>query len=158
MLGVGRGITTALVGWLWADLLLGMFVIFLAAAAGGAPVPAVAAGPTVEAEAVPITVTIDGPLLLTGKGAEVAAEQQRIADEVKRQIATKHPTGRVAFALAFATHQVPAAGDRLAKLATEALQTGAFDRATMKTYHDLVAGDPGTTLSLELYFFTGSGP
>ena len=38
MLNLPRRTSMALVGWLWADLLLGLFVLFLAANSAGTPV------------------------------------------------------------------------------------------------------------------------
>jgi hypothetical protein len=34
----------------------------------------------------------------------------------------------------------------------DGLTTGAFDGSLRKAYHELVAGDPGTAVSFEIYF------
>src|SRR5438132_1709781 len=60
---------------------------------------------------------------------------------------------KLAVALAFASNELPTEGDRLAKAATAKLNTGLFTGTVVKTYHELVVGDPGRTLSLELYLY-----
>src|SRR5437588_210395 len=89
MFGLGRNVTLALVGWLWADLLLGMFAIFLAAnttSSAVAHTPQNAADPQV----VPIQLTIDGPTLLSTTAA-AQEEEPRIA---KANLAQPHTLNR----------------------------------------------------------------
>ena len=85
MFGLGRTVTLALVGWLWADLLLGMFAIFLAANTASA---AVAQTPqnAVDPQVVQIQIAIDGPTLLSSNTAAVQQEQARIAKAVTDQL------------------------------------------------------------------------
>ena len=157
MFGLGRGWTPALVGWLWADLLLGLFVIFLAASAAPTRLPPVAA-PTpapkaVDPKPLELTVLVVGPTLLFGDPAAVEAERLRIAQEVERQVSAAVGQRRVAIALAFGTHEDPGEGDRLARIATERLRTDAFEGVVIKAYHSLVPGDRGSSVALELYFY-----
>lgn len=156
MFGLGKSVTLALVGWLWADILLGLFVVFLAAAS--APVPAAArSGPAIEPQPIVLTVTVDGARLLGTDEAQVRAEQERFAREVMRELAAKAEKRAVALAFAYGTHQDPALGQRIARLATDALTQGSaqpqFARAIMKPLHDIVPGDPGSSVSLELYVY-----
>ena len=107
MFGLGRTVTSALVGWLWADLLLGMFAIFLAAntaSAAAAQTPQNAVDPQV----VQIQVTIDGQTLLSSNTSAVQQEQQRIAKAVIDQLNSLKGPRRVAVARAeqFAIHRV----------------------------------------------------
>lgn len=156
MFGVGRGLTPALVGWLWADLLLGLFVIFLAAASAPTVLPAPTPSPGPEAvdpTPVDFAVTVDGTALLGGDASAIAAEQARIAREVEQRLLALAGARRVAVALAFAAHESPGEGDRLARIATELLRSGAFERAVVKTYHSIVAGDRGTSVAFEVYLF-----
>ena len=142
----------ALVGWLWADLLLGMFAIFLAAdtaSASAAQTPEKAVDPQV----VQIQVTIDGPTLIGSNAAAAQQEQQRIAKAVIDQLTSSKGPRRVAVALAFASQENPLDGDRIAKAATAQLNAGPFAGAVVKPYHELVTGDQGRTLSLELYLY-----
>ena len=59
----------------------------------------------------------------------------------------------MAVALAFASEENPLDGDRIAKAATAQLNAGPFAGAVLKPYHELVTGDQGRTLSLELYLY-----
>jgi hypothetical protein len=150
--GLGRSVTLALVGWLWADLLLGLFAIFLAANTASAAI-AVPPQAGIDPQVVQISLTIDGPLLLGPDQAAIDREQQRIANEVANQLRTLKGDRRVAVALAFAAHDSPTQGDRLAKQATVKLNAGSFAGTVLKTYHELSAGDTGRKLSLELYLY-----
>jgi len=151
MFGLGRNVTLALVGWLWADLLLGMFAIFLAANTTSS---AVAQTPqnAVDPQVVQIQLTIDGPTLLSNTAA-AQQEETRIAKAVVDQLQTLKGGRRVAIALAWATQENPLDGDKIAKAATSQLTTGPFAGAVVKPYHELVTGDQGRTLSLELYLY-----
>ena len=152
MLGNGsRGVTMSLAGWLWADILLGLFAIFLAANSVGAATPA--AVPGIDPKPITLSMQIDGPKLLGFDAAAGAAEQRRIAAAAEDQV-TKQAGGRkVAIVIAFASHGDPSLGDDLSRLATGQLTSGPFTGATIKTYHSIVAGDRGTTLDLEIYVF-----
>lgn len=152
MFGLGRTVTLALVGWLWADLLLGMFAIFLAANTASVSA-AQAPEKAVDPQVLQIQIAIDGPTLIGSNTAAVQAEQQRIAKAVIDQLTSKKGPRRVAVALAFASQENPLDGDRIAKAATAQLTTGPFAGAVMKPYHELVTGDQGRTLSLELYLY-----
>jgi len=152
MFGLGRNVTLALVGWLWADLLLGMFAIFLAAntaSAAAAQTPQNAVDPQV----VQLQVSIDGPTLLSTNTPAVQQEQARIAKAVTDQLQSLKGPRRVAVALAFASDENPLDGDKIAKAATAELNNGPFAGAVVKPYHELVTGDQGRTLSLELYLY-----
>lgn len=151
MLGIGRGVTLSLAGWLWADILLGLFAIFLAANTVGAATQT--ALPGIDPTPVTLSLAIDGPTLLGTDGVAIAAEQQRIADAVAAAVTRTAAGRRVAMVIAFASHADPSAGDDLSRLATADLTTGGFSGATVKTYHSIVAGDRGTTLDLEIYVF-----
>jgi hypothetical protein len=150
--GLGRTVTLALVGWLWADLLLGMFAIFLAAntaSAAQAQTPQNAVDPQV----VQFQIQIDGQTLLSSNTSAVQAEEARIAKAVTDQLQSLKGPRRVAVALAFASEENPLDGDKIAKAATANLTTGPFAGAVVKPYHELVTGDQGRTLSLELYLY-----
>src|SRR2546422_3765202 len=152
MFGLGKTVTMALVGWLWADLLLGMFAIFLAANTSSAAVSQ-PEHQSVDPQVLLISIPIDGSVLLSGSNAAIDQEEQRIAKLVNDKLVQMKGQRRVAVALAFASHELPTEGDRLAKAATAKLNTGLFTGTVVKTYHELVVGDPGRTLSLELYLY-----
>jgi hypothetical protein len=142
----------ALVGWLWADLLLGLFAIFLAANTASAQI----AEPQrigIDPQVVQISIPINGPALLGADAGAADREQQRVATTAADQLRKLKGDRRVAVVLAFASHESPSEGDRLAKQATAKLTTGSFAGAVTKTYHELSAGDTGKTLSLELYLY-----
>jgi len=151
MLGIGRGVTLSLAGWLWADILLGLFAIFLAANSVGAATPA--ALPGIDPRPVAISMTIDGPKLLGFDAAAGADEQRRIATAVKAQVAQQTGGHQVAIVIAFASNADPSIGDDISRLATAQLTGDAFAGATIKTYHSIVAGDRGSTLDLEIYVY-----
>src|SRR5579859_5682482 len=145
MLGIGsRGVTMSLAGWLWADILLGLFAIFLAANSVGAATPA--ALPGIDPQPVTLSLQIDGPKLL---GPDAQAGAAAVQEQVAKQAAGR----KVAMVIAFASHADPSIGDDLSRLATGGLTTGVFEGATIKTYHSIVAGDRGTTLDLEVYVY-----
>ena len=153
MFGIGRGVTTLLVGWLWADILLGLFVIFLAASAAPAQDLALAqpnADRAIDPKPLELTLAIDGEALLTGGAATIALEETRIADEVSRNIAADR---KVAIVLAFASHDDPVRGDQLARLATAGFRGSSFTDVVVKPMHSIVANDRGSTLSLEIYLY-----
>ena len=79
MRGFGQTTSFTLVGWLWADILLGLFALFLAAntAASSASVQTT---PGVDPKDIEISLAVDGQTLLHGSPAAIAAEQARISD------------------------------------------------------------------------------
>src|SRR3979409_1687947 len=127
MLGVGRGVTMSLAGWLWADILLGLFAIFLAANTVGAATQT--ALPGIDPQPVTLSLTVQGPTLLGTDAAAVAAEQQRITDIVKREVLQQTGGRKVAMVIAFGSHGDPSFGDELSRIATEQLTTDAFTGA-----------------------------
>ncbi len=153
MFGVGRGITFALVGWLWADLLLGAFAIFLAANSAGATVPQPKNERAIDPTPLELSLRVDGPTLLFGAPPDAEREQRRIAEEVERQVADTAPGRRVAIVLAYGAHESPTQGDRLAKTATELLRAGQFNGSVIKIFHELRAGDAGSGVVLEVYLY-----
>ncbi len=139
----------ALVGWLWADLLLGLFVLFLAANSAGTPVRATEG---IDPLPVELRIPMNGVVLL-GTGADVQREQQRVAAEAERLLIAQGATRRVAIVLAFARHGSPADGDRLARIATERLRERQFSGSVIKGFHELAPGDTGSLLTLEVYLY-----
>lgn len=150
MFGLGKNVTLALVGWLWADILLGLFVIFLAVSS--VPVVDARVDPGIDPTPLEISVPVTGATLLSADVAAVTAERARFAEEVERRVAELAPGRRVALVFAFGTHGDPVSGDRVARAALEGLQNMRSQGAVMKAYHDIVAGDPGTAVALEIYF------
>ncbi len=156
MFGLGKSVTLALVGWLWADILLGLFVIFLAAASP--PVPAVAkTGPSIDPQPLVLNVRVNGAELLSGDDAKIKTEQSRLAAEVSAQLSTKAETRSAAMVFAYGSHQDPVLGQKIAQLAIDSLTQGGlqaqFSRAVLKPLHDIVPGDLGTTVALEIYLY-----
>lgn len=148
--GATRGVSFSLAGWLWADLLLGLFAIFLAASAVASASAPKEAG--LDPTPLQFRVTIDGAALLSGDPVRVAAAQQQIASDVAAQVAAKAPGRHAAIVFAYGASERAADGDRIAALATDALAGGSFSGAVMKPYHELVAGEQGTSISFEIYF------
>ena len=159
MLGVTRGVTASLVGWLWADILLGLFVIFLAASS--APSVSVSTIPTpppnvIDPTPLVFTVPVQGQVLLAGAPAAIAAEQERIATELAQRQAVLAPGRRVAMVLGYGANEDPQEGERLVRAAlTAAIRSpgGAYANATIKIFHDLVPGDRGTSITVEVYLY-----
>ena len=145
-----RSVSFNLAGWLWADLLLGMFAIFLAA---NALAPSADASKKSGIDPTPIVmrIEINGLALLGNDAALTSFEQNRIADEVRDMLATQAPGRHAAIVFAYAAHERAASGDRIASLALELLKDGQFSGTVTKAYHELVPGDPGTSLALEIY-------
>lgn len=147
MFGLSKTVTLALVGWLWADILLGLFVIFLAVSS--TPVVQAQVEPGIDPTPLEITVKVDGKALL---GTDGAAERAKFAQEVERQLERLATGRKVAIVFAFGSHESPVEGDKLARSALDGLAGTRFAGAVMKSYHDIVAGDPGTAVALEIYF------
>ena len=145
-----RSVSFNLAGWLWADLLLGMFAIFLAA---NALAPSADASKKSGIDPTPIVMRIEvsGIALLGNDAALSAQEQRRIADEVRDMLATQAPGRHAAIVFAYGAHENAAQGDRIASLAIELLKDGQFSGTVKKAYHELVPDDPGTSLALEIY-------
>lgn len=152
MFGLGRSVTLALVGWLWADILLGLFVIFLAAASP--PVPATAqSGPSIDPKAIDLVIPVDGSKLLSGDPATVASERAKFVDAVKNDLLQRSESRKVALVFAYGAHADPIQGEKLAKAATADLNTGEFNGAVVEDMHDIVPGDTGTKVELEIYVY-----
>jgi hypothetical protein len=146
----GGGVSLSLAGWLWADILLGLFAIFLAASA----VASAASSPKTGIDRTPLEfrIAVNGAALLASDSSAAATEQQRVASDVAARVASERPGRRVAIVFAYGSAERASDGDRLATLATDALASGAFRGALTKAYHELVAGDPGSAISFEIYF------
>ena len=151
MLGIGRGVTLALVGWLWADLLLGLFAIFLAANSAGTPVQAKQLG--IDPKVVAFTVSVNGGNLLSSDTRVVETEQKLIAAQVEQELQKDAPGRKVALVLAFGSHDRPDLGDKIAKVGTEPLRNTVFTGAVVNTYHALVQNDTGTSIAMEVYLY-----
>ena len=145
-----RSVSFNLAGWLWADLLLGMFAIFLAANAL-APSSEAARKAGIDPTPIVMRIEVSGIALLGDDAALSAMEQRRIADAVRDQLATQAPGRHAAIVFAYGAHERATQGDRIASLAVERLRDGQFSGTVTKAYHELVPGDPGTSLALEIY-------
>ena len=145
-----RSVSFNLAGWLWADLLLGMFAIFLAANAV-APSSEAARPSGIDPTPILLRIDVSGLALLSNDTTLSSTEQRRIADEVRDQLATLAPGRHAAILFAYGAHERAAQGDRIAALAVELLKAGQFSGTVTKAYHELVPGDPGTVLALEIY-------
>ena len=81
-----RSVSFNLAGWLWADLLLGMFAIFLAANAL-APSSEAAKPSGLDPTPIVMRLEVSGFALLSADPALSSAEQLRIATEIRDQLA-----------------------------------------------------------------------
>jgi hypothetical protein len=149
-IGSTRGVSFSLAGWLWADLLLGLFTIFLAASAVASASSAPRAG--LDPQPLEFKIAIDGSALLSGDPTRVAAEQQKIANDVRAAVAKSAPGRHAAVVFLYGANERAADGDKIALLAAEMLTDGQFAGTLVKPYHELVAGDQGGTISFEIYF------
>lgn len=145
-----RSVSFNLAGWLWADLLLGMFAIFLAANAL-APSAEAARKAGIDPTPIQFRIEVSGAALLSDDAALSTMEQRRIADEVRDQLAARAPGRHAAIVFAYGAHERAAQGDRIATLAVELLKDGQFSGTVTKAYHELAPGDPGTSIALEIY-------
>src|SRR5229473_663677 len=125
MRGFGGGASLSIVGWLWADILLGLFALFLAANTAASAASSQTT-PGVDPKDVEITIAINGAALLTGSPDAIAAEQARIADVAAKSLSALVPARRVAIVLAYGVHDDAGTGDILAKKATAGLTTGPY--------------------------------
>jgi len=149
MLGFGRQLSFGLAGWLWADLLLGLFAIFLAANA--AVTPNVPQRPGVDPKPVELRVAVNGALLLSTDQGAVQREQARIATTLQAQINQLAPGRHVAIVFAYGVHASPTDGDKMATVGSALLNSGQFSGSVVRAYHELAAGDSGSAIAFELY-------
>lgn len=149
MLGFGRSVTVGLAGWLWADLLLGLFAIFLAA---NAVSPTAVLKTGVDPKPVEVKISINSAALLSTNTATASTEQQRIASALQTQLASAAPGRKPAIILAYGTHQNAADGDKIAKLATALMNSGPFAGTAIAAYHELAPGDTGSAVAFVVYF------
>jgi hypothetical protein len=152
MRGFGQSTSLALVGWLWADILLGLFALFLAANTA-ASAASTQTTPGVDPKNVEISLPVNGQTLLRGTPDAIAAEQTRIAEAAQKALSAVAPARKVAIVLAYGVHADAATGDQLAKLASAKLNTGSFAGATIKPYHELAPTAAGDTITLDVYVF-----
>ncbi|HZP95112.1 MAG TPA: hypothetical protein VFC31_02075 [Candidatus Limnocylindria bacterium] len=148
----GRGTSLNIVGWLWADILLGLFALFLAANTA-ASAASNQTTPGIDPKDVSFSINVDGATLLAGSAAAVATEQQRIADVAQKTVQTLAPGRKVAIVIAYGVHADPASGDLLSKKATEQLTAGVYKGATIRNEHELLPGAPGNTVTFDVYLF-----
>jgi len=150
--GFGQSTSLSLVGWLWADILLGLFALFLAANTA-ASAASTQTTPGVDPRDVEISLTVSGATLLHGSADAVAAEQARISEAAQKALSAIAPARKVAIVLAYGIHADAATGDELAKVASAQLTSGSFTGATVKAYHELAPGAAGDTITLDVYLF-----
>src|SRR5437763_4407150 len=105
MLGFGRQVSFGLAGWLWADLLLGLFAIFLAANAAVTPNVQTRAG--VDPKPIEVRVTVSGAALLSTDQGTVQREQARIASSLQSQMTQLAPGRHVAIIFAYGVNASP---------------------------------------------------
>ena len=149
MLGFGRSVTVGLAGWLWADLLLGLFAIFLAA---NAVSPSAVLKSGVDPKPLEVKISINSAALLSTNSATASAEQQRIATALQQQLQSAAAGRKPAIIFAYGWNQDAGAGDKLAKLATGSLNSGLFSNVSIGVEHQLVPGDTGSAISFVVYF------
>jgi hypothetical protein len=144
------GVSLSLAGWLWADILLGLFAIFLAASAvasAGAPKQA-----GLDPRPFEMRVSVEVAALLSNDPPRIAAEQRRIASEVSAKLAADAPGRHAAIVFAYGASPSAADGDRMATLANESLSGAAFTKSLLKAYHELITSDISTSVAFEIYF------
>ena len=142
----------SIVGWLWADILLGLFALFLAANTSASAASS-QTSPGVDPKDIEIVVSVDANILLRGSPDAVAAEQARIAAQSQKSLEALAPARKVAIVLVYGVHADAATGDQLAKVAGAGLTTGPFAGSTVKSYHELAPGALGTSITLDVYLF-----
>jgi len=146
----GRGVSFSLAGWLWADLLLGLFTIFLAASAVASAAAPKQAG--LDPKPFELRVPVEAAALLSDDPARATAEQRRIASEVTAKLAADAPGRHPAIVFAYGASASAADGDKMATRANESLTEAPFTGTVLKAYHELITGDLQTSIAFEIYF------
>ena len=144
------GVSLSLAGWLWADILLGLFAIFLAASAvasAGAPKQA-----GLDPRPFQVRVPVEAAALLSSDRARVAAEQAHIASELNAKLAADAPGRHAAIVFTYGASTSAATGDLMASLANASLTGGSFSGSVLKAYHELVTADDSPSVAFEIYF------
>ena len=152
MRGFGQTTSLSLVGWLWADILLGLFALFLAANTA-ASAASTQTTPGVDPHDVQLSLNVNGQTLLHGTPDAIAAEQARIADAAQKALSAVAPARTVAIVFAYGVHADAATGDELAKVASAGLTAGSFAGATVRPYHELAPAATGDTITLDVFLF-----
>jgi hypothetical protein len=146
------GTSLSIVGWLWADILLGLFALFLAAntAASSASNQTT---PGVDPKDVTFSVAVDPGILLKGSASDVDAEQRRIADVAQKTLTTLAPGRKVAIVIAYGVHEDPATGDLISKKATLQVTSGQYSGSTIRNEHEIKLGSIGNSVTFDVYLF-----
>ncbi len=148
----GDSTSLSIVGWLWADILLGLFALFLAANTSASAASSQTT-PGVDPKNIEFSVAVNSDILLRGTPDAIAAEQARIAAQALKSLEAVAPARKVAIVLAYGVHADAGTGDLIAKAATVGLTTGPFAGSTVKTYHELAPGATGTSITFDVYVF-----
>ena len=146
------GTSLSIVGWLWADILLGLFALFLAAntAASSASNQTT---PGVDPKDITFSVAVDPGILLKGSASDLDAEQRRIADVAQKTLTTLAPGRKVAIVIAYGVHEDPATGDLLSKKATAQVTSGQYAGSTIRNEHEIKLGSSGNSVTFDVYLF-----
>jgi hypothetical protein len=146
------GTSLSIVGWLWADILLGLFALFLAAntAASSASNQTT---PGVDPKDITFSVAVDAGILLKGSATDVDAEQRRIADVAQKTLTTLAPGRKVAIVIAYGVHEDPATGDLISKKATLQVTSGQYSGSTIRNEHEIKLGSIGNSVTFDVYLF-----
>jgi len=145
-----RGVSFSLAGWLWADLLLGLFTIFLAASAVASAAAPKQAG--LDPKPLATRIPVEASALLSNDPARASVEQRRVASEVNAWLSANAPGRHAAIVFAYGANTSAADGDLMAKTLTDALTDATFTGTVMKPLHELITGDIPTTIAIEIYF------
>src|SRR5437773_1808300 len=137
MLGFGRQPSFGLAGWLWADLPLGLFAIFLAANTAVTPNVPQRAG--VDPKPIELRIPVSGAALLSTDQGTVQREQARIATALAAQVLQVAPGRHVAIVFAYGVHASATDGDKMANVGSALLSQGPFSGSVVA----LAARDAG---------------
>jgi hypothetical protein len=176
-----RGRTgAAFVGWVWADLLLALVMLFAVGSVQGEAHPSPSATPTpspsptatptatptptptptptrapgVDKESrIEVRVPVDGTTLLFGSAGAVRQEQADFATRAAAVIQLAAPGRRPAVIQAYGVHSDSRMGDRLSELATAQFPSFFPDSLVLSGYHEIVAGNRGTAVVLLVFFY-----
>jgi len=136
MRGFGQTTSLSLVGWLWADILLGLFALFLAANTA-ASAASTQTTPGVDPKDVQISLSVNGQTLLQGTPDAIAVEQARIADAAQKALSAVAPARTVAIVLAYGVHADAATGRPFVDIVLDQAEQKGTGRWTVQSALDL---------------------
>ena len=155
-------------GWLFADLLLGMMVLFLASTPGVAkivpPTPTPIHLKILSPNPKQYTISTNADNLFSTDNATKMQEEENVRAEIQQRLPNiKNQSAAIVLAFGNAPSNSSsdiALGNNLANTVGELLKEampGTFSGAVVRAFHDIDSTQPQGNVSLEVYLYVNAG-